>query len=363
MPSYIFKNNARGGYYYGHYTNKAGKQVQFSCRTKSRIEAQRYYHKKMQQILAQEEQVEKNIIPLLSVFASDFLTFCENAQPVYAPATTAAFRNALRMLLKHVGDLPLDKYTVEICQKFIYTYPASVHTRRKLYAHLRSALNFAVEWGRIQLNPFTKFKKPRNIESEYDIFASSEIPQLCSALDDDEFCQRRMRRLIVLAYETGARLSELLFLDRAHINLAQRIIMIASTTKKTTKSKRNRALTLSDMAYSAVREQLLDNMAEGGAVAQSPILFPSLAGTVIRVDDISRKFTKLARKVFPARPLLHFHSLRHSFGTRMGDAGIPGIEIKQYMGHSSLAVTERYMHPREGYYPNISKLLGKQSGL
>ena len=39
------------------------------------------------------------------------------------------------------------------------------------------------------------------------------------------------------------------------------------------------------------------------------------------------------------------HSLRHTFGTRLGEAGADAFTIMKLMGHSSVTVSQRYVHP------------------
>jgi integrase len=39
------------------------------------------------------------------------------------------------------------------------------------------------------------------------------------------------------------------------------------------------------------------------------------------------------------------HSLRHSYGTRLGEAGADAFTIMRLMGHSSVTVSQRYVHP------------------
>jgi hypothetical protein len=39
------------------------------------------------------------------------------------------------------------------------------------------------------------------------------------------------------------------------------------------------------------------------------------------------------------------HSLRHTFGTRLGEAGADAFTIMRLMGHSSVTVSRRYVHP------------------
>ena len=39
------------------------------------------------------------------------------------------------------------------------------------------------------------------------------------------------------------------------------------------------------------------------------------------------------------------HSLRHTFGTRLGESGADAFTIMRLMGHSSVTVSQRYVHP------------------
>jgi integrase len=40
------------------------------------------------------------------------------------------------------------------------------------------------------------------------------------------------------------------------------------------------------------------------------------------------------------------HSLRHTYGTRLGEAGADAFSIMRLMGHSSITISRRYVHPR-----------------
>ncbi len=52
----------------------------------------------------------------------------------------------------------------------------------------------------------------------------------------------------------------------------------------------------------------------------------------------TRKLLKLGKEF-----VVHF--LRHTFGTRMGEDGADAFEIKRPMGHSTVAVSQLYVHP------------------
>ena len=46
---------------------------------------------------------------------------------------------------------------------------------------------------------------------------------------------------------------------------------------------------------------------------------------------------------FPQEFVLH--SLRHTFGTRLGETSTDIFAIQRLMGHSSIIVSQRYVHP------------------
>ena len=46
------------------------------------------------------------------------------------------------------------------------------------------------------------------------------------------------------------------------------------------------------------------------------------------------------------------HSFRHTFGTRLGEAGADAFTIMRNMGHSSITVSQRYVHPTSATMEN-----------
>ena len=50
-----------------------------------------------------------------------------------------------------------------------------------------------------------------------------------------------------------------------------------------------------------------------------------------------------------SKPELHFHSLRHGFGSRLANQGVPIHHIRTLMGHSNISTTNVYLelNPKE----------------
>lgn len=61
--------------------------------------------------------------------------------------------------------------------------------------------------------------------------------------------------------------------------------------------------------------------------------------------SFQRIFKQAARKakLLEKKPNLHLHSLRHSFGSRMANKGVPVHHIRTLMGHSNISTTNIYL--------------------
>lgn len=67
--------------------------------------------------------------------------------------------------------------------------------------------------------------------------------------------------------------------------------------------------------------------------------------------SVEKAFKRAALKagLLNTKPSLHFHSLRHGFGTRLANQGVPIHQIRTLMGHSNISTTNIYLeaNPQE----------------
>jgi integrase len=64
--------------------------------------------------------------------------------------------------------------------------------------------------------------------------------------------------------------------------------------------------------------------------------------TGTRYTEVKRSFATACREA--GINDFRFHDLRHTFGTRLADAGVDVVKIKELMGHASIVTTMRYIH-------------------
>ena len=74
--------------------------------------------------------------------------------------------------------------------------------------------------------------------------------------------------------------------------------------------------------------------------------------TGTRYTDVKKSVSAACREAGIAN--FTFHDLRHTFGTRLADAGVDVVKIKALMGHASIVTTMRYTRPIKGSEERLS---------
>ncbi|HEV3000471.1 MAG TPA: tyrosine-type recombinase/integrase [Solirubrobacteraceae bacterium] len=81
--------------------------------------------------------------------------------------------------------------------------------------------------------------------------------------------------------------------------------------------------------------------------SRNDLVFVNAIGGYVDPTTVRRRYVAArdrAAERDPDMPLLTFHGLRHTFGSRCAAAGIEVVTIQRWMGHASIRTTQRYMH-------------------
>jgi site-specific recombinase XerD len=73
------------------------------------------------------------------------------------------------------------------------------------------------------------------------------------------------------------------------------------------------------------------------------------------IGMLMKKVTKLAG----LEPTEGIHRLRHTFCSRLADAGAPPEAIRRLARHTTMAVTQRYLHASDATLENAIGLLNR----
>ena len=189
------------------------------------------------------------------------------------------------------------------------------------------------------------FKRTKNIRVEY--LTQPQLKQLFAIPDITTKLGRRDRFFLIFAYETGARMQELLDIKIKDIirngnRVKVRVYGKGSKIRYVPLMKstiEHLEAYLSEFHRSSTNDELLFFTIHDFKHTQMK------PGTV---DYFMKKYGKLAHALDENFPLgLHSHMLRHSIAMAMYKKGIPISYIKDFLGHSSLETTAIYSYADE----------------
>lgn len=146
----------------------------------------------------------------------------------------------------------------------------------------------------------------------------------------------RNRALLMLMYRSGLRVSEVLALRPSSVNLAAHSIRLLDT-----KSGQAQTRGFHPAAEDALA-RWLDTRRRLGLARNGAPLFCTLVGGPVSDDYVRNLLRRLAAKAGIDKRV-HPHGLRHTFAVELEAAGTPATVISKLLGHSSVAVTARYL--------------------
>ena len=296
------------------------------------------------------------------MFIDSFIGYLRT-EKLYSAHTLRAYENDLLAFKEYVArmdeSLLFWEADVDVVRSWVASMmdagaaPSSVN--RKL-SSLRSFFDFLRREGKVAENPVQNLRGPKCRKKLPTFVKENEMDAL---LDDVDFgtgysaCRDRM--IIRLFYETGIRLSELVSMDVASVD------MHASAIKVLGKRNRQRIIPFAVGLKSALEEYL--QAREQFATHDTPALFLSDRGARVNPGTVYRMVNSrlaLVTSVKKKSP----HVLRHSFATAMLNNNAEIGAVKELLGHRQLATTEIYTHLRfedlKGFYEKDHPIDGKQ---
>lgn len=164
---------------------------------------------------------------------------------------------------------------------------------------------------------------------------ADEVRALIKACSNRAPTGVRNRALIVVLYRGGLRLNEALQLCPKDLDRKRNTIRVLHG-----KGDKSRLVGLDDGAWS-VLDRWLDRRAALGINGRRR-LFCTLNGDPIQTAYVRALLPRLARKAGIDKRV-HPHGLRHTHAFELANEGHPIHVIQAQLGHSSLAVTDRYI--------------------
>lgn len=244
------------------------------------------------------------------------------------------FKNWLQPSL---GNTPLVQITSEHLDKVknsMIAHKKSPRTIQYTMAVFSQVWHSAESRGIVSGTPPTqKVKLPKFDNKRIRFLSKEEAHKLLEALRNHSFV---LYAQAILSLGCGLRAGEILSLTWSDIDMENELIIIRDP-----KSGKNRHAYITDEVRSTLQELAVDKTSNG-------LIFPTSVGTVS--VQISKDFQKIVNElhlndnVVDDRQKVVFHTLRHTFASWLVQAGTPIYTVANLMGHSTIAMTQRYAH-------------------
>jgi integrase/recombinase XerC len=206
-----------------------------------------------------------------------------------------------------------------------------ISIRRKLAA-VRSLFKFLLREGTISSNAAKLVRTPKSPKRVPAVPTAEQTNTLVEGVAADTLDRPHPERdllLFELLYGCGLRISELVGLNLADFDMAERWILVRG------KGRKERQTPYGSKAAAALEKYL------AARNSGEPALFLNHQGTRLS-DRGARGIVKIYARLLAGDSSLHPHSLRHAYATHLLADGADLRAIQELLGHARLSTTQKY---------------------
>ena len=260
-----------------------------------------------------------------------------------APATVEAYRRDLAQATERIGK-PLPAATTDDLRTYLAELRANglaATTISRRLSALRSFYSHQVMLGVRTENPAAEIESPRRRPKLPRTLSPREAERLIEAAAGTTPRALRDAALVELLYGAGLRVSEAVGLERAGVDLDERLVRVIG------KGNKERIVPVGRSAVEALRPYLSRGRPYLDRRFRAELFLNAKGGPLTRAGAFLI-LRKLADKAGLEPGRVHPHLLRHSFATHLLEGGADLRSVQEMLGHADLATTELYTHVTDG---------------
>jgi integrase/recombinase XerD len=268
-----------------------------------------------------------------------------------SPQTIASYSITFQLLLKYASkrlkkrptELLLNHFNAKLVSQFLDDIEQqrgiSAQTRNIRLAAIRSFFHYIStrkpEWGGL-ISEVLAIPNKHKSRKLIDFLTDEEAEVLLNTPDKEAWIGRRDHALLLIALQTGLRLSELTSLKWEDVDFKY--------IKCIGKGRKSRITPLSEESI-----KCLHNWSEELNASPSDSIFPTIHGGKMSADSVQyllKKYVKIAEAKCPSlkSKKISPHVLRHTAAMRLLLKGIDLALIALWLGHESIKTTYIYMN-------------------
>lgn len=219
--------------------------------------------------------------------------------------------------------LPRDVSKYKALRRIEGASPATVNRELALMKHCFNVARR--EWELVRDNPVSMVSMEKEPPPRDRWLTREEEAKLLACSAD------WLHRMIVFSVETGLRRGELINLRWSNVQMQVKVIVVWGA-----KTKERRSVPLSRRAF-----QVLETNRRLGGAGEFVFTHPS-SNMQVNIQTLRTAFDTAIKRA--GIDNFHWHDLRHTFASRLAQAGVDPYTVQRLMGHKSFVTTQRYAH-------------------
>lgn len=309
----------QGRNYYLFYRSADGKLRKRSLKTRNKATAEQCLKEFEARIAASRFGLDPDKVRAMRLkdFLDEALTWSRTNK---SPATTVRDEGIYRQFLAFMGNVEIARikardiegYKLHLLERGLMPSGVNIQLR-----HLSAAFSIAMRYDYLAANPFKKVPKLKVPKKKPVYLTAEQAASLLEALQGDP-----LYGIVLIALNTGARMSEVLGLKWEQVDLESGLLRVFG------KGSRERTIPLT----SVLRDYLAERKQAKGLVIGKPYT----------TTYVGHRFREAADKL--GLPHFTFHNLRDTYASWLVQQGVNLKVIQEILGHSAIQTTMIYAH-------------------
>jgi integrase/recombinase XerD len=293
--------------------------------------------------------------------------------------TVKAYRDTLNLFRKFMLEekmipftsINFDMFNHEVIYEFLTwlqnTRGCEAATKNHRLAALKSFFHYCAFEDPALMAVYLDIQEVRSqkvVRNRVEYMSETALKILLEQPDPETPCGLRDRFFMILLYDTGARIQEILDLKLKDIHLNDQTPSIYLTGK----GNKTRAVPLMDKTIAHLQEYMKTFHPDGDLKNDQYLFYTLIKGLKGKMSDDNvsyflKRYAGSAHQVCSEVPLrMHAHLFRHTRAMHLYQAGIPLSYIKDFLGHVSINTTDIYASTDTSMMRAALEKIGKRDG-
>lgn len=254
--------------------------------------------------------------------------------------TRSAYRSDLLRLTEYLharGRSAQQAQRADLLEFLAAQRGVGARTLARRLSALRSYFRYLVNVAARTDDPTVRVEAPRLGRPLPKTLSQQDVERLLAVPAGAEVRDLRDRALLEVLYATGLRVTELVSLRLAQVDLQVGVLRVVG------KGRRERMVPLGEPAQRALADWLRDGRPGLPGARRGDLVFPGRSGTALTRQScwqmVRRRALQAGIALVPSP-----HTLRHAFATHLLDHGADLRAVQLLLGHADLSTTQIYTH-------------------